>query len=160
MRCYRWIHVWLVIEASSPEAATLKETKDFRLGNHGGVMSESVVRNTAIAVPLRPHDWHVDNAVAEVGAIGDREARGCQNMDRRVDVHVVLLRDDVKHVWRATGDEVIWNTDVNGVIHATIARMRDPLATRHELILGFHSKAVAHSAVATRDTNATLDRCQ
>ena len=92
-----------------------------------------------------PDDRH-DDAI-DPGAVLSFKSRSRQHPVARVHVHVVLLGAIIK-ILNPAGDRIVSFGD-RDPIRDDIARMRYPLASNHELVVGFIAKTVGHTAMKT-----------
>lgn len=115
-------------------------------------MAERTVENFSGSVPFRPHDRHINASVRNVRPICDRKTCRCEDVDRRVDVHVVLLALHFEFV-NPIHDRVCTNRP-NGVLHRIVTGVGDPLAAGEELPLWAVSERVTHPTMTARYSNA------
>ena len=85
-----------------------------------------------------------------------REGGGGEHLDRRVDVHVVLL-GAVVEVLDAGHHRVVRPGHLDPVVD-DVAGVRDPLAAAHELVARRGAKGIRHAAVVAAEPDAALDR--
>jgi hypothetical protein len=119
-------------------------------------MPECVVKNLARAPASFPNDRH--DRVGNPCAMLAREFRRGEDFVARVHVHVVLLGIHFE-IRDSHHDRIARVRDVDRVID-DVARMRDPLPTDHELILGVVAKSVRHAARPACITCASFDRLE
>src|ERR1700730_9551450 len=92
-----------------------------------------------------PDDRH-DDAI-DPGAVLSSKGRRRQHFVAWVHVHVVLLGAVIK-ILDLAGDRIVSFSD-RDPIRDDIAGMRYPLASNHELVVGFIAKTVGHTAMET-----------
>ena len=123
----------------------------FELGGH---VAERAVEHAAAAVPALPHHRH--HHAFDPWRVLAAEGRGRQHLVGRVDVHVVLL-GAVVEVVQPLHHRVVAARDVDAVID-DVARVRDPLAAGHELVVDRIAERIAHAAVKAGHAHAGAHR--
>ena len=119
-----------------------------------GDVPERCIEHPPLPVKLLPDDGH-DRAHGPGGVLARERGRG-QDLDARVDVHEVLLGLHVKARLEAPGDGIGRVGEVDVVVDDA-ARMGDPLAADHELVLDGGAVGIAQAAVPAGQADAALD---